>query len=255
MQRNLAWVAIIHAATILTIATTSAGCAKRSSPSSTAEKNSDTAPVSVNVEMASKEDEEPLDPPSLNSAPGPGSFYQGPPLKPPAYPSPGPYPAESIAAETVPPPSAIPDAGIENTGGSSTTSADTATSELIDENASPSGLVTLPDIAPSRIIRRRQDWTEAEVAADALGRIGAPATDEVVDMLSDADPRVRRRAAEILARIGSEAEQAIDPLIRVLEQDSDPQVRKAAAFALGQMGPKAAAAAPALLRRVREGSP
>jgi HEAT repeat protein len=105
---------------------------------------------------------------------------------------------------------------------------------------------------PARLFRRRDEWTEAETAADALGRIGAPATAQVLAMLDDPSPTVRKRGAEILAHIGSDAQAAIEPLTRMVEQDPDPQVRKAAAFALGQMGPTAAAAVPALTRMLRE---
>jgi HEAT repeat protein len=73
-------------------------------------------------------------------------------------------------------------------------------------------------------------------------------------MLDDPDPLKRRRGAEMLARIGSDAAPAIPALIRLVEQDPDLQVRKAAAFALGQMGPTAQAAIPALSRMMQASS-
>jgi HEAT repeat protein len=103
-------------------------------------------------------------------------------------------------------------------------------------------------------MRRPDEWTEAEAALDALARIGGAAVPEAVAMLDDPDPVVRRRGAEILARVGPDAEGTVEPLIRVMQQDADPAVRKAATLALGQLGPKAAAAVPALTRVVREAS-
>jgi HEAT repeat protein len=123
---------------------------------------------------------------------------------------------------------------------------------LESEPSSPGYVSPTLQIDPARFFRRRDDWTEAEVAADALGRIGAAAAAEAIAMLDDPSPTVRRRGAEILAHIGADAEEAIEPLIRTLEQDPDPQVRKAAAYALGQMGPQAAAAVPALTNMLRK---
>jgi HEAT repeat protein len=151
--------------------------------------------------------------------------------------------------ETVPPPTAVPDVA-----SSSSTSSDL---EAASQNSLEQDLTSPPYVSPSleiprsRLIRRRDEWTEAETAADALGRIGAPATAEIVAMLDDPDATVRRRGAEILARIGGDAEEAIPSLIRIVEHDPQPQVRKAAVYALGQMGPKASAAIPVLTRMLR----
>ena len=90
------------------------------------------------------------------------------------------------------------------------------------------------------------DWNLDQTAADALGRIGAPAIPELIRALQDVDPERRRRAVRVLARIGPDAADAVPSLIEAL-QDPDPFVPKAAARALGQIGPDAAAAVPALM--------
>ena len=56
--------------------------------------------------------------------------------------------------------------------------------------------------------------------------------------LSDRDPRVRRRAALAVGRVG--LVDGIVPLPSVLASDSDPEVREMAAFALGLIGEGAA---------------
>ena len=68
-------------------------------------------------------------------------------------------------------------------------------------------------------------------AAEALAKIGSPASFEsLVQLLSDRDRYVRAAAAEGLGRIGNP--EALAPLIRTLEVDPDWRGRKAAAEAL-----------------------
>jgi len=101
------------------------------------------------------------------------------------------------------------------------------------------------------VVRLERDLDMHETAARALGRIGAAAVPELRRALADGDPAVRIQAAEVLARIGPEAESAVPDLIVALE-DENEGVRKAAARALGQIGPAAAPAVPALMRSMRE---
>jgi hypothetical protein len=218
-----------------------AGCAKRGPrPAERPQENDGRTAVAV-------EDRAPMPRPELVE---PTSF-QGPPFKPPQSVAPAP---ENV--ETVLPPAPIADASAPGSGASSGPPAPIAPRELLETDSTGANYLSPSlELDSSRLIRRREEWTEAEVAADALGRIGAPATPQIVTMLDDPDPRIRRRGAEILARIGSDAEEAIPVLIRLVEQDPDLQVRKAAAFALGQMGPKAEAAIPALTRMLRGSSP
>ncbi|MBW3599765.1 MAG: HEAT repeat domain-containing protein, partial [Planctomycetes bacterium] len=149
----------------------------------------------------------------------------------------------------------LPPAPIRDSDGSSSSSGEpenAATEELLDGAGSAGSLAPAYQPARSRLFRPYDEWTLAETAADALGRIGAASTEEVTAMLDDADPVIRRRGAEILARIGPDAETAVEPLLRVAEQDPDPAVRKAAIYALGQIGPNAAAAVPALMQILRD---
>jgi hypothetical protein len=107
---------------------------------------------------------------------------------------------------------------------------------------------------PPRMLRAQAVWTEQEAAADALGRIGAPAVPALIDTLQSPVGSVRLKAVEVLARMGPEALAAVPRLIELLD-DPDPTVRKAAARALGQIGPLAQDAVPALMQRLVERPP
>lgn len=125
-----------------------------------------------------------------------------------------------------------------------------------DEAAVPLPLAAPVEIAlasaeTSFVRRPYRAWEMREAAADALGRIGEPAVPELVRMLQDPDPALRRQAADVLARIGPRAGAAVPQLTLALD-DADPQVRRSAARALGQIGPDAAAAVPTLMRILRE---
>ncbi len=68
----------------------------------------------------------------------------------------------------------------------------------------------------------------------------APVAPDLTKMVADADPRIRRRAALAIGRVGlKEATPALTPLLK----DADADVRQAAAFALGLLGDTASAAA------------
>jgi HEAT repeat protein len=96
-----------------------------------------------------------------------------------------------------------------------------------------------------------EERSEQEVAAEALSLIGPPAVDELRAALQNRDPRVRREAAGVLARMGPEAKESVPDLTRLLD-DEDEATRKMAARALGRIGPDAASAVPALMRTMLE---
>lgn len=99
-----------------------------------------------------------------------------------------------------------------------------------------------------------EQWTEQQAAADALGRIGAPAVPQLIDALRNRDPEVRKQAAEVLARMGADARAAVPDLVRLLD-DEDLAIRKTAARTLGRIGPDAAEAVPALMRNLLQPEP
>lgn len=103
------------------------------------------------------------------------------------------------------------------------------------------------DPTPTFSIPMREEWTMEQAVADALRRIGAAAVPAVVQTLQSPDPETRKRAVDLLGRMGPSAKEAVPDLIEALA-DRDPQVRKMAVRALGQIGPAAAAAIPALIR-------
>ena len=116
----------------------------------------------------------------------------------------------------------------------------------------------VPWLRPAQpIVRPMSEWTLEETAEDALGRMGSAAVPMLIEKLRYEDPEparqasVRRQAAEVIARIGPQAQAAVPELIKALD-DPSVDVRKSAAFALGQIGPAASSAAPALLRTMLE---
>ena len=91
-------------------------------------------------------------------------------------------------------------------------------------------------------------------AAESLGEIGSAAgaaTDELADLLHDADESVRCRAAVALGRVGADADGAAVALETALD-DAAAAVRAAAARGLGFMGRAAAAAAPRLVQLLQD---
>jgi HEAT repeat protein/cyclophilin family peptidyl-prolyl cis-trans isomerase len=65
-----------------------------------------------------------------------------------------------------------------------------------------------------------------------------PPAPDLVRLLSDDEPRIRRRAAIAVGRVG--LPEGVAPLVTVLQGDSDPEVRQMAAFALGLIGDQSA---------------
>jgi HEAT repeat protein len=105
-------------------------------------------------------------------------------------------------------------------------------------------------VAPQPVgprIKPFDQWTEQDVAADALGRIGTPAVPALIEVLQNADPEARLKAIEVLGRMGDDAKDAVPELTRLLD-DPDPRVRKAAARTVGHIGPAAQDAVPALMQ-------
>lgn len=96
-------------------------------------------------------------------------------------------------------------------------------------------------------VRPFSEWTEQEVAADTLARIGANAVPTLVEALRLPDTAARLRAVEVLGRMGADAKTAVPDLVPLLD-DPDLRVRKATARTLGRIGPDAADAIPVLMR-------
>ena len=96
--------------------------------------------------------------------------------------------------------------------------------------------------------------SEQQVAAEALSQIGPQAVPELIFALQSPDPKVRRQAADVLARMGPDGKEAVPELTRLLD-DEDEATRKMAARALGRIGPDAAPAVPALMRTLLQPQP
>ncbi|MCI0361565.1 MAG: HEAT repeat domain-containing protein [Planctomycetaceae bacterium] len=108
------------------------------------------------------------------------------------------------------------------------------------------------NVAPAQYsLKPLEQWTQQEATADALGRIGPPAIPQLIDLLKSPEADVRLIAAQVLARMGSDAKEAVPALIPLLK-DPDERVRKAATRTLGRIGPDAAAAVPELMQALVE---
>jgi peptidyl-prolyl cis-trans isomerase A (cyclophilin A) len=79
-----------------------------------------------------------------------------------------------------------------------------------------------------------------------LGRHADAAAPVLVDLVTDANPGVARRAGEALRRIGPWAVDYVPDLVDRLRFAQEPRIRLAAAQTLGRIGPGAAAAIPHL---------
>jgi HEAT repeat protein len=134
---------------------------------------------------------------------------------------------------------------------------------------------------------RSNDWSAAEVrwtAAEILGELGtdaAKATPDLLAALHDPDAHVRSVAALMLQKVGAPPEQAVPPLIGLLDgndrlravevlsqyrgdaraavprlkellKDPQPDMRWSAAMTLGEIGPEAREAVPALVSALND---
>jgi HEAT repeat protein len=88
-------------------------------------------------------------------------------------------------------------------------------------------------------------------AAEALGRIGAPAVPALITQLGDKDVYIRKHAAWALRRMGPQAKAAVPALVAV-SKDGNAVLRGFTVGALGKIGPEARGAAPALIDRLQD---
>ncbi|MGL4461992.1 MAG: HEAT repeat domain-containing protein [Planctomycetia bacterium] len=100
-----------------------------------------------------------------------------------------------------------------------------------------------------------KDRADAAMGLGKLGREAALATPALAAALKDGDRQVRQLAADALGRIGApEAASAVPALADALG-DEDAAVRRMAAVSLGKLGPAAAAAIPALKKTAKDKAP
>jgi len=83
------------------------------------------------------------------------------------------------------------------------------------------------------------------VVSDALGDVGTAVLPELIAALENENPQVCLGAAGALHRIGPEAKEAVEPLLKLLKKDDD-LTRRGAFYGLMGIGPEAMAAVPAL---------
>ena len=96
-----------------------------------------------------------------------------------------------------------------------------------------------------RILRDAAPPAPAPIPATRKGREAAapapPPVADLIQLLGDAEPRVRRRAALAVGRVG--LAEGVGPLAARLATDTDPEVRQMAAFGLGLLRRQEGAAA------------
>jgi len=88
----------------------------------------------------------------------------------------------------------------------------------------------------------------------AVIRLGEPAVPGLIEMLADADPRLRTKAASTLWGMGGKGRGAV-PALTAAMADPEPTVRVGAAMALENMGPAAEEAVPALVTALSHRDP
>ena len=96
-----------------------------------------------------------------------------------------------------------------------------------------------------------QYWTCR--ALGAIGPASVVATDDLVDLLTEGTVSVRRNAAMTLGNIGPEiGPEAVDKLIRVIDEEFTAPVREEAVVALGKLKPFAKESVPALRKALTD---
>jgi peptidyl-prolyl cis-trans isomerase A (cyclophilin A) len=102
------------------------------------------------------------------------------------------------------------------------------------------------------LIRRlaSADHEVAQMLAEALAGVGAPAVPALREALQSDDVRTRRRAASALEFAGRHAAEALPDLIDLM-QHKDAALRRQASVAVRRIGPWGAAYVPELLDRLR----
>jgi HEAT repeat protein/cyclophilin family peptidyl-prolyl cis-trans isomerase len=116
-----------------------------------------------------------------------------------------------------------------------------AASAIVDQKSFEQKMASILRLEDQRMLR---DPASAVAPPPVLGRgqrapvVQAPeAPPDLVRLVSDADARIRRRAALAIGRVA--LAEGVQPLVGALA-DSDPEVRQMAAFALGLIGDKSA---------------
>jgi cyclophilin family peptidyl-prolyl cis-trans isomerase/HEAT repeat protein len=104
-----------------------------------------------------------------------------------------------------------------------------------------------------RRVLRLQGPVQAPATPGPEGRLepDRPIAPDLALLLGDDSPRVRRRAALAMGRVG--LAEGVEPLSRLLATDPDPEVRQMGAFALGLIG--STRAVPALVTALADSAP
>src|SRR5437879_7262616 len=114
----------------------------------------------------------------------------------------------------------------------------------------PTTTAAVDDAEPTVRGKKAPEWLEMlqkdpnvehrRAAVIALGILGPKVPGVVLglsDALKDADPAVRRTAAQTLGQLGADGRKAVEPLAETLTTDKAETVRQAAAIALGRLAP------------------
>ena len=118
-------------------------------------------------------------------------------------------------------------------------------------------LATLGGHAAPLLVEALWDTDEAvrALVTSELVDMGESAVPALVDAVADDDlVNLRRRAAEVLGRMGPHARSAVPTLVEALA-DGDAYLRYRAAGALERIGPGASEAVPALVWALGDGEP
>jgi len=105
-------------------------------------------------------------------------------------------------------------------------------------------LKELSDANPER--RVEAAWRLGEIC-EPLGKV----VEALKEALDDQESSVRGAAAEALGRIGYQVDEAVPPILQLLDRETDEMGRARCVFALGRAGSNAAVAVPVLLDLLR----
>ena len=95
----------------------------------------------------------------------------------------------------------------------------------------------------------------SQTQVESLVECGSSAVPNLIAALKSSNQQARRKAADTLGWIGSDAQPAVNPLVQVLQDRSNSvEVRTAAVYALGNIAPKDQGTISAVLALLKQDS-
>src|SRR5439155_23752424 len=96
---------------------------------------------------------------------------------------------------------------------------------------------------------------ERGLSIKGFGTLGKLSVKPLVQELSAENPAMRNPAIYALAGVGSQAEEAVPAVIRIVQQDTNDLARDTAIWCLGRIGKQPDAVVPVIMKVLEEGNP